>query len=139
MERRVNTNELIADRNIPNEYTRLEHLRKRVLNAIELMPRILRYCLLMRYYQELDDPEIAACLDTTVGTAKRLDSLAVEMLYELLAVEKQVNPAIWNEGQMIPLGSALNVIFECDATATVSEASIHRCLLAVGARKSIEK
>ena len=63
---------LVRDDHVERPDDRAEHTeaQRRVLAALDHLPYRQRQCLVLRYYGGLSDPEIAAALDLSLGSAK---------------------------------------------------------------------
>jgi RNA polymerase sigma factor (sigma-70 family) len=70
----------------PEEEAVRDDQHRRVLAAIDRLPLRQRQCVILRYYAGLHDPEIAATLDLSVGSAKTHLRRGLKALHDQLGV-----------------------------------------------------
>ena len=71
-------------------------LRDVVQRAIDRLPRQMRAAVMLRYYDDMTEPEVAAALGVSVGTVKSTVARAVAKLRQDAELGEDALPGSWN-------------------------------------------
>jgi RNA polymerase sigma-70 factor (sigma-E family) len=71
-------------------------LRDVVQRAIDRLPRQMRAAVMLRYYDDMTEPEVAAALGVSVGTVKSTVARAVAKLRQDAELGGDAEPRSWN-------------------------------------------